>query len=86
MAWIEIDIDLDEFSLSDILEELEDRYNHKNKKHKEAIDDWIKDLIDYNVIATHTNNTLLDQMKIDFFMNNIGKISLNDLENLVSHE
>jgi hypothetical protein len=83
MTYIEIDVDLDEFSLSEILEELEDRYNCKHKKDKAAIDEWIKDLIDYDIITSHANTTLLDKMKIEFFMNNIGKINLSDLENLV---
>ena len=89
MASITVDVDLDDFDLDELLDEVEDRYNrYKNKKDKKyyadcvkQIEDWAEDLfkIDNNPIRL----TLLDQMKIDFLMNNLDKIKLNDLENLI---
>lgn len=81
MASISVDVDLDDFDLDEILDELEERYNsYRNQK---KINDFIKkmkiDLEDERVIKT----TILDVIKIDFFMNNIHKIKLSDLENLI---
>jgi len=45
MASISVDVDLDDFDLDEILEELEDRYNRngiRGKNNKQEIDDFIK--------------------------------------------
>jgi hypothetical protein len=89
MASVTVDVDLDDFDLDEILDEVEDRYNrYKNKieiKHYSAsvrqIEDWAIDLFDIEV--PNGKLSLLDQMKIDFLMNNLDKIKLNDLENLI---
>jgi len=85
MASISVDVDLDDFTLDEILEELEDRYtSYRNKeKNQKEINDFIKKMkIDCEDNGT-INISVLDKMKIDFFMNNIDKIKINDLENLI---
>jgi hypothetical protein len=78
MAYINVDVDLDEFDLDDLLDELEDRYSYK--QNKETIEDFAKDLLNVKV---ENNLSLIDQLKIDFLINNLEKISINDLESLL---
>jgi hypothetical protein len=82
MASITVDVDLYDFDLDELLEEVEDRYNYKSGKYKQQIDDWGKDL--FNIEGyNNARLSLLDQMKIDFLMHNLDKIKINDLENLI---
>jgi hypothetical protein len=81
MASITVDVSLDDFDLDELLEEIEDRYNYKNSRFKAEIDEWAKDL--FEVERFDIQLSLLDTMKIDFLMQNIHKIKLNDLENLI---
>lgn len=87
MASISVDVDLDDFDLDEILEELEDRYNRngiRGKNNKQEIDDFIKRMkIDFEDILPLQNLSLLNKMKIDFLTNNLEKIKLQDLENLI---
>jgi hypothetical protein len=78
MASVTVYVDLDEFSLDEILEEVEDRYNCNFNKEK--IDEWGKTFFE---VDPDFNLSLLDQMKIDLLMSNINKITLNDLEKLI---
>jgi hypothetical protein len=78
MAYIEVEVGLDDFSLDEILEEIGDRYySHVNKK---PIQDFFKDLLEE---PQNPHLSLLDQMKIDLFLNNLNKITINDLEKLL---
>jgi hypothetical protein len=81
MASITVDVSLDDFDLDELLEEVEDRYNYKNGRDKEQIEEWAKDL--FEIERFDIRLSLLDQMKIDFIMRNIDKIKLNDLEKLI---
>jgi len=87
MASISVDVDLDDFDLDEILEELEDRYNRngiRGKNNKQEIDDFIKRMkIDFEDVLPLQNLSLLDKMKIDFLTNNLEKIKIQDLENLI---
>ena len=87
MASILVDVDLDDFDLDEILEELEDRYNRngiRGKNNKQEIDDFIKRMkIDFEDVLPLQNLSLLDKMKIDFLTNNLEKIKIKDLENLI---
>lgn len=86
MASISVDVDLDDFDLDEILDELEDRYNsyRNKKKNQKQINDFIKKMkIDCEEDSSFKNETLLDEMKIDFLKNNLDKIKLSDLENLI---
>ena len=78
MGSISIDIDLDNFELEDLLEEIEDRYSYNSNK--KEIDEWGKTFFE---VEPNFNLSLLDTMKIDLLMNNINKITLNDLERLI---
>jgi hypothetical protein len=83
MASVTVDVDLDDFDLDELLEEIEDRYNYKGGRYEKQIEEWAKGFFD---IESHNNNvrlSLLDQMKIDLLMRNLDKIKLNDLENLI---
>ena len=86
MASISVDVDLDDFDLDEILDELEDRYNsYRNKeKNQKKINDFIKKMkIDCEEDSVFQNKTLLDEMKIDFLNQNLDRIKLSDLENLI---
>ena len=79
MASISVDVSLDDFDLDELLEEVEDRYNYQNDKNQ--IEEWAKDL--FEIERFEQKLSLLDTMKIEFLMQNINKITLNDLENLI---
>jgi hypothetical protein len=87
MTSILVDVDLDDFDLDEILEELEDRYNRngiRGKNNKKEIDDFIKRMkIDFEDVLPLENLSLLDKMKIDFLTQNLDKIKLQDLESLI---
>lgn len=79
MASVTVDVSLDDFDLDELLEEIEDRYGYQ--RNKKEIDEWAKDI--FEVERFNIRLSLLDQMKIDFLMQNLQKINLNDLENLI---
>ena len=81
MARVTVDVDLDDFDLDELLDEIEDRYNYD--RNKQEIDDWAKDLFDVERLNNNVRLSLLDTMKIDLIMRNLDKIKLNDLENLI---
>ena len=85
MASISVDVSLDDFDLDEILEELEDRYNsyYRRESNQKEINKFIKKMkidCEENDIL---NLSILDKMKIDLLMQNLNKIKLNDLENLI---
>jgi hypothetical protein len=86
MASISVDVDLDDFELDEILDELESRYNsyRSKEKNQKEINAFIKRMkidCEENDIL---NLSLLDKIKIDFLMQNLNDIKLNDLENLIN--
>jgi hypothetical protein len=81
MASITVDVSLDDFDLDELLEEIEDRYNYTKSRDKVQIEEWAKDLFDIERFDFRLS--MLDQMKIDLLMQNINKITLNDLEKLI---
>lgn len=80
MPYINIDIDLDEFNTAELIEELDSRLKY-NQIASKQINEWIKE-IGTNVHKP-INLSMLDEMKIDFLINNLHRISINDLENLL---
>ena len=88
MASISVDIDLDDFDLDEILDELEDRYNsYRNKEqNQKKINEFIKKMkIDCSEEDENslTSKNLIDELKINFIKENIDKINLSDLEKLI---
>ena len=85
MASVTVDVDLDEFDLDELLDEIEYRYDsiRCGKSDKEKIEDWAKDLFDIEPF-NNIRLSMLDQMKIDFLMQNLDRIKLNDLEKLIN--
>jgi hypothetical protein len=81
MASVTVDVDLDDFDLDELLDEIEDRYGYD--RNKQEIDDWAKDLFEIERFNNNVRLSLLDTMKIDLLMRNLDKIKLNDLENLI---
>lgn len=79
MAYIEVEVNLDEFDLDELLEEIEDRCSHSERNKNEVLE-FCKDLLNE---PQNPSFSLLDQMKIDLLLNNLNKITLNDLENLI---
>ena len=86
---VDVDIELDEFELDELLDEVESRYSSygADKEDKKMIEEFINDFrFDFGQQKNpETKNlSLLDQMKIDLLISNISKIKLNDLESLIS--
>jgi hypothetical protein len=81
MASVTVDVSLDDFDLDELLEEIEDRYNYKKSRDKQQIEEWAKEL--FEIERFDMQLSLLDTMKIDFLMQNLDRIKLNDLENLI---
>jgi hypothetical protein len=75
---VDVDVDLDDFDLDDVLDNIDSRYKY-DKDQRRDIDDWLNS---FNKVSFKTTS-LLDEMKIDFLRNNLDKITLNDLENLI---
>lgn len=78
---IDVDVDLDVFDLDEILKELRERYNYK--KNQKEINGFIKKMKIDCEEKDDLNLSILDKMKIDFLMQNLNKITLNNLENLL---
>ena len=85
MASISVDVDLDDFDLDEILEELEERYNsyRNSNKNQKQINEFIKRMKIDCEENDNLNLSILDKMKIDFLMQNLNKNTLNNLENLL---
>lgn len=79
MASITVDVDLDDFDLDEILDEVESRYDYNNNKVE--IEKWAKEFFEFDGIAITLS--IIDQQKIDFLMQNLQKITLEDLEKLI---
>lgn len=79
MASITVDVSLDDFDLDELLEEIQDRYGYQ--RNKKEIEEWAKDMFEDERFDVRLS--LIDQIKIDFLMQNLNKIKLNDLENLI---
>jgi hypothetical protein len=72
----EVDVDLYEFDLDELLEEIESRYWGSDKV---IIDEWASNLTNLKI----GNLSIVDDLKILFLKNNLDKITLNELENLI---
>jgi hypothetical protein len=85
MASVTVDVDLDDFDLDELLDEIEYRYDSRfcKSSNKEKIEEWAKDLFEIERFNNNIRLSMLDQMKIDFLMQNLDRIKLNDLENLI---
>ena len=83
---VDVDIDLDEFELHELLDELENRCDsaryRASKDNRKEIIDFIRDMELFKKTSTR-KISLVDSMKMDFLANNLSKISINDLENLL---
>jgi hypothetical protein len=87
MASISVDVDLEDFELDEILDELEERYNsyYRKEKNQKEINAFIKRMkIDCEEEGSNKNMSIIDNIKVDFLLNNLNKITLNDLENIVN--
>jgi len=87
MASISVDVDLDDFELEEILDELEDRYiqGYRKKENQKEINAFIKRMkIDCEEEGSNKNMSIIDNIKVDFLLNNLHKTTLNDLEKIVN--
>jgi len=83
MATIEVDID--QFNDEEILEELKARISDRKRKtnvQRLELRNKIKDILNID-LECERKYSLLDTMKLDLFLKNIEKVSLDDLEKLV---
>ena len=76
MGYVSIDIDLSEFDTDDLVDEICDR-----KLSQQQTRDLTELLIDTPFELNKLS--LVDRIKYDFFIENISKISLEQLENLI---
>ena len=85
MATIEVEVSLDDFDLNELLEEIDDRYNSVyGQSDKIIINEWLEDNFDINNTQSNFKiKNIIDQQKVDFLMENLDKININDLENLI---
>lgn len=74
---VDVDVDLEDFDLDDLLDEISDRYIYN----KSEIDDWALELL--NTEDKNRDLSIIDKIKIDLLLNNLEKIKLSDLENLI---
>lgn len=76
MARVYVDVDMDEFDLDELLDEIEHRYGRRDKK---EIAEFMMSMLE----LSESDFGLANQMKIDFLKENINEIKLTDLENLI---
>ena len=74
---VEVDVDLEDFSIDELLEEIEDRFQwHGDKK---TITNFFKDLFeDESELPT---STIEDGLRLQLFKEATAKYSLTELEN-----
>lgn len=88
MAYINIDIDLDDFDLDDILTELEHRYTRSGiraNRDRKIIDDFVKKMkMDFDDAIELHKLSLIDKIKVDFVLKNLSLITIEDLERLTN--
>lgn len=79
-----IEIDLYDFDFEELIQELKLRLNteYTHKAAKQAILTGLKEIVG-DVNLSNSKLTLINSMKIDFLINNIDKISIEQLENLI---
>jgi DNA-binding transcriptional regulator YbjK len=80
MALITVDINVNEFSLDDILEEVSNQYNRESKKKK--ITEFLEEMM-FDDRPVLPNLSIIDQIKFDLFQENFSKIDINDLELII---
>lgn len=76
MARISFDVDMGDFDLDELLDEIEYRYGRRDKK---EVGEFMMSMLDLD----ESDFGLTNQMKIDFLKENINEIQLTDLENLI---
>ena len=81
---VEVEVELNDFDLDEILDEIEARFNYNwtKKQDKQKIISFFKEEI-LEEDHENSNYSIIDQIKLDFLLNNLQRISINDLENLV---
>lgn len=80
MTYISIEVDLDEFNTKDILNDLEFRFNNKNRwgdGEKKHISDFCKRILQQPV--SNKKETLLDSMKLEEFLEKANNIPIDKL-------
>lgn len=83
MAFIQVDVDLDEFSHAEILRHLSYELKHLDEEGSLDLRTKICGLINGSGTYATKSMTLYDSMKIQLLMENLDKIKLEDLENLI---
>jgi hypothetical protein len=73
---ITVEIDFDDLNTQDMLDEIEDRMMY-NDYDRDIILEWLK-----HIEIDRTGFSTIDEMKLDFFLENIDKISQDDLETI----
>jgi hypothetical protein len=76
MASVSIDIDLDEFDTDDLIDELST--TTLSKSDKEELSEIL-----YGLDKQAEIKTMKDEMKMEFFLENFAKISLENLESII---
>lgn len=78
MAYINVDIDLDEFDLDDILGYIEDEYS--NGYCAKRLSEWAQSVFG---IEEEPNLSVNDRLKMDFIEEHFDKLTIDKLQSLL---
>lgn len=81
MAYIEIDVDLDEFSTEDLLQEILYRYEGQNAKDKSEI---LSFFIEH--FEGVEQNNIIEMSKINYFFEHLDRFTEEDLQKIVENK
>lgn len=73
---VQVDVNLDDFDLTDLIDELESRLEYK--QNKLPIEKFCRETL--NISNNLPKGSLLDEIKLELIENNIHKFTLDELE------
>jgi hypothetical protein len=79
MPYINVEVDMSDFDLEDLIDEIERR--HSRERDREEIQDWINAFDESEINSKDLS--VVDKIKLDFLIENLQKINISDLENLI---
>ena len=85
MAYITINVSLDEFDLDELLNEIESRHSgyRSNGADKKIIEKFCKDTLIESEELNIYNLSIVDELKFEYFKHYINRISLGALINII---
>ena len=86
---VEVEVDIDEFETDELIEELMYRINSKRKRDYKELKALKSSLLEIIFDGISLNNfnfddiSMVDLIKLELFLNNINKISIDKLDELI---